>query len=120
MAPKETHSTIRDGKRLLWYTERLWFEARTLKSFDIELSAIPELDQDCWFRGRGPTLRDVADHCRRINQASLEWPIILNSDGSLMDGGHRICKALFEGHKTIRAVRFETMPEPDEAHELGA
>ena len=121
MAARETHGTIRDGKRLVWYTERLWSEARTLKSFDIDLSQIPELDHDCWFNhGSMPTLRNVADHCRRINHANLEWPIILNSDGSLMDGGHRVCKALLAGHKTIRAVRFAVMPKPDEVHELDA
>ncbi len=31
-----------------------------------------------------------------------------------MDGGHRLCKALLEGRRTIRAVRFDVMPEPDE------
>jgi hypothetical protein len=65
-----------------------------------------------------PTLRKIAQHCRRINNASLEKPIILNADGSLMDGGHRLCKAILEGHKTIKAVQFTSMPEPDEIHGL--
>jgi hypothetical protein len=60
----------------------------------------------------------VARHCQRINAATFEYPIILNADGSLMDGGHRVCKALLEGRATIRAVRFEAMPDPDEIHEL--
>jgi hypothetical protein len=29
-----------------------------------------------------------------------------------MDGMHRICRALIDGHKTIRAVSFEKKPEP--------
>jgi hypothetical protein len=118
MTVRETHGTVRDGKRLVWYTERLWSQARTLEPFDIELSSIRELDQDCWFgpgsSGRKPTLREVARHCERINSANLEWPIILNADGSLMDGGHRVCKALLDGRSTIRAVRFGVMPDPDE------
>jgi hypothetical protein len=118
MAARERHGTTRDGKRLVWYTERLWAEARTLKPFDIELSAIRELDRDCWFDGgrKQPTLREVAGHCHRINAANLEWPIILNADGSLMDGGHRVCKALLDGRRTIRAVQFAVMPDPDEVH----
>ena len=54
----------------------------------------------------------------RINEATLDHPVILNADGSLMDGGHRICKALLEGRKTVMAVQFETMPEPDEIGEV--
>lgn len=30
-----------------------------------------------------------------------------------MDGMHRVGKALLEGNKTIKAVRFEETPEPD-------
>jgi hypothetical protein len=63
MAVRETHSAVRDGKRLVWYTEKLWSQARTLEPFDIELSTIRELDQDCWFgpgsSGRKPVGADV-------------------------------------------------------------
>lgn len=114
---RQKHSTIRDGKRLVWYTEQLWSKARSLTPFDVELSFIRELDEDCWFgSGKKPTLREIAAHCERIGAVSLDWPIILNADGSLMDGGHRVCRALLEGRKTIRAVRFDAMPDPDEIH----
>jgi len=117
----QKHSTIRHGKRLVWYTDRLWSESRALVPFDVELSSIRELDQDCWFgQGKTPTLREIARHCQRINSANLEQPIILNADGSLMDGGHRVCRAFAEGRTTIRAVRFESTPDPDEVHDVGA
>jgi hypothetical protein len=112
---RERHTTIRDGRRLVWYTENLWRLARSLAPFDVELSDIRELDQDCWFGStKVPTMRSVAQHCERINRVDTRWPIILNADGALMDGGHRVCRALLEGKRTIRAVRFESMPEPDE------
>jgi hypothetical protein len=115
----QTHSTIRDGKRLVWYTENLWAKARLLVPFEVAVSSIKELDEDCWYcLGKKPTLRAIARHCQRINTATFEHPIILNDDGSLMDGGHRLCRALLEGRETIRAVRFERMPDPDEIHEL--
>ena len=101
---------------MLWYTERLWRLAEKLPPFEISVGGVPELDQNCWFDGREPTLRRVAEHCARINDADLSKPIILNADGSLMDGGHRVCKALLEGRNTIRAVQFRVMPEPDEVH----
>ena len=113
----EKHTTIRDGKRLLWYTERLWQLAADLTPFELALSEIPELDMNCWFDGREPTLREVAKHAARIQAADLSYPVILNDNGSLMDGGHRICKALQNGQSTILAVRFDVMPAPDEVLE---
>lgn len=121
---RQTHSTVRDGKRLVWYTENLWPLAAALPAFELPLESVkastgaPALDEDCWFGGRPATLRDVAKHAARIEATSLEHPIILNNDGSLMDGGHRLCKALLNGHETIRAVQFPTMPPPDEVHDL--
>lgn len=114
----QKHSTIRDGKQLVWYTENLWIQASDLSPFEIDVSSIKELDEDCWFGQKKPTLREIARHCKKINNASLKYPIILNADGSLMDGGHRLCKAILEGRKTIKAVQFPSMPEPDEIHEL--
>ena len=110
----EKHTTMRDGKRLLWYTERLWELAASLEPFEMALEDVAELDQNCWFPEREPTLRRIAEHSRRIRDADLGWPIILNADGSLMDGGHRVCKALLEGKTSILAVKFDSMPPPDE------
>lgn len=116
--PKK-HSTIRDGKRLVWYTENLWARCEKLSPFEIEVASIKELDRDCWFGSdEEATLREVARHCQRIMNASTDHPIILNDDGSLMDGGHRLCKAFIEGRKTISAVQFASMSEPDEIHEI--
>ena len=114
----QKHSTIRDGKRLVWYTEKLWILSGDLSPFEIEVSSIKELDEDCWFGEKTPTLREIARHCKKINNASLKYPIILNADGSLMDGGHRLCKTILKGRKTIKAVQFTSMPEPDEIHDL--
>jgi hypothetical protein len=90
MAKRETHTTIREGKRLLWYTERLWELSKELTPFRISLHEITELDRDCWFGSTIPTLREVAKHADRIKKADLSYPIILSDDGSLMDGGHRV------------------------------
>ena len=46
-------------------------------------------------------------------EADLSYPIILSSDGGLMDGGHRIAKAWIEGCQEIDAVQFQEDPEPD-------
>ncbi len=58
------------------------------------------------------TLREMVTHFKAVNDADLLFPIILDEDGELMDGRHRIMKVLLEGHKTIKAVRFTKNPIP--------
>jgi len=43
----------------------------------------------------------------------LKYPIILSKEGRVMDGMHRIIKALLLGHKTIKAVQFKEDLQPD-------
>lgn len=57
-------------------------------------------------------LRELVMHMRAAQQADLSFPIILDEDGSLMDGRHRLMKAILEGHATIKAVRFDENPSP--------
>jgi hypothetical protein len=108
-----THSRVIDGKRHVWDVERLWTLAAHLPVTEVSLASIAELEQDCWFGSNTPTIRAVADHCRRIMDADITLPIILHTDGALMDGGHRIARALLEGKVSLPAVRFSTPPEPD-------
>ncbi|HVM99584.1 MAG TPA: hypothetical protein VMT68_05150 [Caulobacteraceae bacterium] len=111
----ERHSRITPAGRAVWLTERLWRAAAGLPARRVAIADIAEFDQDCWFGDRHvPTCRAVAEHARRISAADLSHPIILSSDGRLMDGGHRIAKAWLAGMSEIDAVRFETDPEPDE------
>src|SRR5690606_10561398 len=101
---KHTH-TVPGGRGLL-RTKRLWALARDLPVRQVALADIPEFELDCWFQGRhAPTVREVAEHTRRINAADLSFPVILAADGRLMDGGHRLAKAWLEGrtHVAIRS-----------------
>ena len=110
----EKHSRLVPEGRAVWLTERLWQLSRDLPVRNIAIADIPELDQDCWFgTAYVPTCREVAYHARRIWDADLSHPIILSADGGLMDGGHRLCKALLQGLTTVQAVQFEIDPEPD-------
>ena len=59
------------------------------------------------------TCREVVDHARLMLDCDLAFPVILSSDGRVMDGMHRICKALLQGLSEIEAVRFQQDPEPD-------
>lgn len=111
----QKHSRLIAGGRAVWHTERLWDLARGLPIRMVAIADIPELDQDCWFgTAHVPTCRAVAEHAQRIWEADLDYPIILSANGGLMDGGHRLAKALLQGRTEIRAVQFATDPEPDE------
>jgi hypothetical protein len=101
------------GGRSFWWTKALWAASAALPVVEVAIASIPELDEDCWFDGRAPSCREVAEHARRIQEADLGHPVILSSEGRLMDGGHRIAKAWLEGRETVDAVRFSVDPEPD-------
>ena len=98
-----------------WDVDRLVALTKDLPRFRIELAAIVELDEPYWFGGgtREATCRAVIEHARFIAEADLSFPIILSSDGRVMDGMHRVGKALLEGLATVEAVGFEHDPEPD-------
>jgi hypothetical protein len=98
-----------------WSIDRLVELSRDLAIEHVQLTAIRELDEAFWEPdgGRQMTCREVADHARLMQACDLQFPIILSNDGRVMDGMHRVCRALIEGRATIDAVRFEFDPEPD-------
>ena len=58
------------------------------------------------------SLRKMVMHMKAVNDADMSHPIILDEDGELLDGRHRIMKALLNGYETIKAVRFDENPSP--------
>lgn len=96
-----------------WHIETVWQAAKDVPVDEIALSSIQEIDEDCWFKGCPASVRDVVDHVRRINDADLELPIILASNGQVLDGMHRVAKALMHGRATVPAQRLPSDPEPD-------
>jgi hypothetical protein len=98
-----------------WDVDRLIELSSALPVRDVKLDSIDEIDSVYWFDDRvvRPTVRRVVDHVRLIEDVDLSHPIILGVDGRVMDGMHRIAKALLEGRSTISAVRFENHPDPD-------
>ena len=45
-------------------------------------------------------------HYNRIMDADLSYPIFVRGDNDLIDGAHRLCKAILTGKKTIDAYVF--------------
>ncbi|HEX4824185.1 MAG TPA: hypothetical protein VFV19_07710 [Candidatus Polarisedimenticolaceae bacterium] len=95
---------------LAWDVDRL---VRLTSSFPkklVPLKAIRELDE-AW--SNPPTWRAMVEHVRLIDEADLSFPIILAATGEVMDGRHRVAKALLLNRTEIEAVQFEQDPEPD-------
>ncbi|HUJ13889.1 MAG TPA: hypothetical protein VL284_08895 [Thermoanaerobaculia bacterium] len=100
---------FRESERglLAWDVDRLVELSRELPRKEVRISDIRGLDHD-WSD-------DLAGHMLLIDEADLDFPIILAADGRVMDGRHRVAKAIREGRTTIHAVQFVNDPEPDYA-----
>ncbi len=57
------------------------------------------------------TMESFMGHVERVNNADLSYPIILSPGNSVLDGKHRLIKALIEKRETIKAVRLGRMPQ---------
>ena len=97
-----------------WDVDSLIEATRSLPTEDVALDDLPEIDSVYWFDSAElPTVRRVVEHLRLVEEVDTEWPIILGPGNRVMDGMHRVARALLEGRTTIRAVRLEILPEPD-------
>jgi hypothetical protein len=109
------HLRNSDRGLLAWDVRRLIERSATLVPFDLPLDRISEIDEAFWFdqEGDDPTCRKIAEHAKLIMATDLAYPIILDPEGRVMDGMHRVCRALMEGRKSILAVKLAALPEPD-------
>lgn len=100
---------------LAWDVRRLVELSKDFPVEKVRISDIAELDEAHWYgdEGDSPTCRSLLIHMQLIDEADLGYPIILNQDGRVMDGMHRVCKAVRDGKLELPAVRFEKDPEPD-------
>ncbi|MBF0399973.1 MAG: chromosome partitioning protein ParB [Magnetococcales bacterium] len=98
-----------DKKKSIWFVSRICDLARNLPVFDLPLVGI-----NTW--GLEPKIENWNDwisHVNKVMNANLSHPIILSGNGEVMDGRHRIAKAILYGKKTIKAVRFNVTPDCD-------
>ena len=98
---------------LAWDVDRLVLSTRDFPVRAVPLSEIRELDSPICSEDELPSWRALVAHVVLLDAADLSYPIILAADGSVMDGRHRLAKALREGRGTIDAVQFAEDPPPD-------
>ncbi len=115
MIRPQYHFRPSENGLLAWNVVRLIALSRGLPVRRIALSEVAEVDENHWYAagGQAPTCRSILEHVRLIEEADLAFPVILDADGRLMDGMHRVCKAIRKGETHISAVRFPETPPPD-------
>ena len=98
---------------LAWDVDRLVALTKDLPRRRVPLNHIREFDEEWSGEDEPRTWRALVAHMRLIRDADLAYPIILSANGAVMDGRHRVAKALLEGREHIEAVQFDRDPEPD-------
>ena len=97
-----------------WDVDRLVALTRNFPRLQVALSDMREFDKAFPADEEGiVTWRNVVGHMALIEAADPRFPIILAANGEVMDGRHRLAKAMLAGKTTIEAVQFTDDPEPD-------
>ncbi|MDQ1684139.1 MAG: hypothetical protein QOC82_876 [Frankiaceae bacterium] len=97
-----------------WDVDRLVALVASEPVEEVALADIADIDREYWYdHGYAPTVRSVVEHCRLIAEVDLDYPLVLDPDGRVMDGMHRVARALLEGRSVIAAKRLKTLPPPD-------
>jgi hypothetical protein len=94
-----------------WDVARLIELSRNLPVEQVALESLGQIDSVYWTEPF--TVRKLAEHVRLVQEVDRGYPIILAADGRVMDGMHRVVRALLDGDEAIAAVRFAVTPEPD-------
>lgn len=96
-----------------WSVPKLFQLAQSLPVMDVPLDHL-----NLYYIYEKLTLRDMVMHMKAVQEADLSVPIILDEDGELMDGRHRLMKAMLTGAATVKAVRFDVNPDPCQIREV--
>ena len=111
---KQYHFRPNEAGLCAWDVDNLIQLTQGQPDEDVPLSAIAEIDENWWFAfGDEPTVRNVVEHLRLVEESDLSHPIILDPAGRVMDGMHRVAKALREGRTSIKGRRLATLPPAD-------
>ena len=98
-----------DTKGDQYSVARLVDETKHLKPFDMPIAGL-SLSDEIW---QGEDIMGLAFHVKKVMKADLTVPIILDWNGDIADGRHRVIKALAQGKRTIKAVRMTWKIQPD-------
>lgn len=108
----------KDGSMAKYNVYRLWYETHNDKPIIFEVNNVLEYiygfteweklkKEKLWGNATLDKITNYPDHVERINNANLEYPIIItiyNAKPILLDGTHRLMKAYMTNKKTIKVI----------------
>lgn len=97
----------------IWDVHRLVELSQKIPIKRVPLTEIKELNEAYWFPDSYPSTQQIIAHMQLVQTADLSYPIILCAQGRVMDGMHRVSKAVLLNQNHIQAVQFEQTPAPD-------
>ncbi len=100
-----------DEHENVWETASLIEKSKDLDIGVYEIDTKYLMDENLMWKLTN--VRDYCVHYKRVQRADLSKPIILRNDGYIMDGWHRIIKAISCGIKHLPSKQFIVNPEPD-------
>lgn len=95
---------------MVWMVPNLIEKSKNLPVFDLPIAAIHS-GGHVWGDDASPYA--IAEHVKRAMDVDTSHPVIMCQRGFIMDGWHRVLRALIDGVPTIKAVRFEKTPQFD-------
>ena len=111
--PLKVKPWVAPGEQMCRIGRHSWSVARLFElSRGLPVMEVPLAHLNVYQTYEKLTLREMVMHMAAVQAADLSMPIILDEDGELMDGRHRIMKAMLKGEPVIRAVRFDENPSP--------
>lgn len=117
---KESYTPVEYGRQChkvgnkLWYVSSLVEYAKSMEVQSIKIEDIRAVKLNLpLLKDHGVTHLEIAYHMRVAMNANMDYPIILAKDGRIMDGHHRVIKALAMGIPEVKVVQFNIDPEPD-------
>jgi len=102
---RQTFSITEAGVRRAWNVEKLW---EVYAHVPAQPWCVPTSFEQEWVWGAS----HIAEHVTRSLDADLAFPILV-WQGNIVDGAHRVVKALATGQE-VRARVLESLPPPDE------
>lgn len=105
-----THEFTYNGK--YWKVSRL---IELAKDLPLQQQFTSDLYEEARFKypWNGMRFEDFIFHMENVNRVHLEDPILLDADGRIMDGYHRLAKAMILKKERIFVKQFLVTPEPD-------
>lgn len=95
-----TQKDVADFHKIL--VESCWCDlngVRVTPQAVIDILQASHLDYEAAVKSRP----ELAEHVRQVQNADLQFPILLSEDDELLDGMHRLARHIVDGEKTIKA-----------------